>query len=212
MMRWLLNSSIGESQAEKDMLLFNRITTNSEYDLIKLALENGANPNCVCEGNLKPLHMAIHHNPLKSIDPKIVILLIKHGADINVIGFMWAIIKFPEIVDYIIINKIKLKSDDLLIAVQHNNIRLITYLINTTAIKDVAWYVGIGSIDAARLIYESKIPFDKNRALIVATECNNIPVVKYLIELGADVQCCNGLPTRAETRTILDDNAPWKPL
>jgi len=61
-----------------------------------------------------------------------------------------------------------------------------------------------------RRIHSSKTPFDKDVALLSAAIRKNIPVVKYLIELGVDVQICNKLELCAEIRAILDDNAPWK--
>ena len=81
--------------------------TKSNYELTKLLLENGADPNQACNVEFTPLSLAILKIENESEKKKIVKLLIDHGANIfksldkikNVRNIFWKN-EYKQLIDY----------------------------------------------------------------------------------------------------------------
>jgi ankyrin repeat protein len=81
MVKHLLQKGYDISTTDQELTALHLASGNGHLELVKLLLENGANPNAVNESNDTPLHKAVENGYLD-----LVKLLLENGANPNAVG------------------------------------------------------------------------------------------------------------------------------
>jgi ankyrin repeat protein len=157
-------------------LIYMYLINNKDVSEIEKALKSGIDPNTHCTDGQTPLHIAVLKNRLE-----IATLLLNHGANVNAID-----------------NK---NYSPLHFAVMTGNLEIIKLLLDHKAeFKDLPasrhpffLAASLGNIEAMKLLIQYGAdpkqiykPFNET-ALHAAAHNDNVDAVKFLLELGLDV-------------------------
>lgn len=203
--------SLNEQESCEDSLLFNA-AVNNRMDLIKKLVENGADIN-FCDKYNSILGSLLLKNTKNTIDPKIIVYLIKNGADINKSAYLYTPSKYlssnQQIAHELLVQNVKLDFSPADVkkllhdAISYYNFDFVKLLLNNNALNKenvtaeniIAILQNEGPFDLFKTLVEKYMNInDLNKTfgysgktmLYIAVENNNIDAVKLLLEKYMD--------------------------